>query len=568
MKKQILRICAIIAACLFTQTGINAQTLVPPSMTDILWVPGGGATGINTALIDFPCFIDNATCSNIHPWIQLGACAYNGGAGGVVVTDFSSGFPVNILYPVAGNSMASVPDVILGNKIGSSTDFIMAVAFVNNALPAAIEVDYFDIHYTAPGVFMVTYNSSSYVPAALARGTVHIDVVAASTSLTPYGLPLCDRFFITYDFGSAQVYACYGNLNTYSLTAGPVTLPFAAYPSVDGWQPDVAGIEREIPPLSGMIYDVACVTYLGSGDDFVYYQEWVPGLTVYPYSWLDIGPYNTFSHPRIDANDDWHTNGTGMCQSKVVCEYLNPIPFPHIDVNIYSPTLFGGISGSAWIDLSITLPPAGTWPTPYYNNMAPAVAYGPNGGTEYMVTECANAPSIIPGDFFIMSPINSICASGLAPAPSSALDYFEVNLLYPATSSNYANAVSTPCNNVSDTSLVAWTNSGTIWYKRSGFAGPSGYAYKTQPAAVPADSKVGMLTIFPNPSNDNLSVSNPASTNADQYNIKNILGQPVMSGSLKEGDQHLDISSLANGTYIISAYRDDALVSHTVFVKK
>ena len=51
MKNKILQAGIALIACLFIQNTVVAQTLVSPTLTDILWVPGG-VSGINTALID------------------------------------------------------------------------------------------------------------------------------------------------------------------------------------------------------------------------------------------------------------------------------------------------------------------------------------------------------------------------------------------------------------------------------------------------------------------------------------------------------------------------------------
>lgn len=108
------------------------------------------------------------------------------------------------------------------------------------------------------------------------------------------------------------------------------------------------------------------------------------------------------------------------------------------------------------------------------------------------------------GDFFMLSPLTQ--CGGLAPDPSSALSYFEVPAAYPVTPANYANSISTPCNFVSDITLMAWTNAAvagnTIDYKYSSYpSAGSGYAFRKSPSTVRQVSKPE-LQVFPQPGNE------------------------------------------------------------------
>ncbi len=567
MKYRFLKTGLAIAA-LFMQSNTQAQ-LVPPSNSDILWTPGGGA-GINTSLIDV---VDPLSDDKNRPYKQLGACAYNNG---VVVTDFRSGFQLNAPYPFA---MAGIPDVTWGNKGMSTVDFILAVAYAN--MGGNVEVDYFDVHYTTPVTFTILYNSSTLIaPPSFSYllGTVHIDVVAKSSIMTPWGLPYCDPVFVTYDVGSGyNVYTTYGTLNTYNaVSTGPqrITLLCPGITAPESWQPDVAGIEREIPSGSGSYYDIACLTYVTQNNGGLYYSEWNPvmpgcaGLSPY-FTLQGTGggptPDPSYYHPRIDANDNYVTNGSGVCQSKVVCEYSDTLAFNHhMQIGVYNYPVFGGTTTSL-INVHGLEYPVGSGFYPFlapcspkcYDNFAPAVAYGQNFFSEYMVTQCAVPPGGW-GDFFMMSPIDAPCSSGLG-------GYYEVNLTYPAASSNHANSVSTPCNNVTDTSIVAWTHAGAIWYKRT--LGP-GYSYKTTPGTSPSFSTFDKITIFPNPADNYLTVGIPVHNGADRYNIKNILGQVVLDGSIETGEQQLNVSKLPEGNYVISFFDKGTTAGNKIFVKK
>ena len=136
-----------------------------------------------------------------------------------------------------------------------------------------------------------------------------------------------------------------------------------------------------------------------------------------------------------------------------------------------------------------------------------------------------------------------------------------MNSTYPATSSGYANAVSTPVNMVWDTSLVAWTHNSRIYYKRSGYS----YAYKQSPNPDATGSV--KLKIWPNPTEEHLMVNNEDNV-VNRYTIKNILGQVISTGSINEGINILPIKTLATGSYFMHFYKDRALVSNQMFVKK
>ncbi len=77
-----------------------------------------------------------------------------------------------------------------------------------------------------------------------------------------------------------------------------------------------------------------------------------------------------------------------------------------------------------------------------------------------------------------------------------------------------------------------------------------------------------MVRVYPNPTNDHLTVENPASNSADRYSIKNVLGQIVLDGNLVSGEQDIDVSHLVEGNYIISVYKGGIQSGNTMFVKK
>ena len=147
-------------------------------------------------------------------------------------------------------------------------------------------------------------------------------------------------------------------------------------------------------------------------------------------------------------------------------------------------------------------------------------------------------------------------------------DYFEVPLAYPSIAPTHASAVSTPCNNVTDTSLVAWIHDGNIFYKRSGFGGvgTTGYSYKQNPVTAVSNTPVtDGLQVFPNPANDHITISSSGET--DRYVIKDMLGREIRSGTLTGDLQQVNIHNAVPGNYIVTFYKDGEPVCNKLITK-
>jgi type IX secretion system substrate protein len=573
-----------IIACLLLQGKASAQvTLISPSLTARNWVSSSSLIdGINTAMID----IDTGDSPNDHGIITLAGCAYygSGGAnpGGIVVTDLNSGYSVNVYYTALA-PMTSTPDIIIGNNISSATptlDFIMAVAYINNS--ANVQIDYYDIHFTGPGVFTVTYNTNSVVAnygSYLPLRTVHMDVVASRTAPPLYNnRPVCDTFVIVFDgawsgVGTNNVFATFGSLNSYSVLASTSNIVSSVWPA-DNMEPDVAGIQIH---AGSNVDDGAYITWVDQGRIPLFWLKWdiITG-SVLGGNYTSVCTGCTYYNPRIDANDDYLTNNISTnANYKVGVQYYNP-GTGRYNVATYDSKSSTAMTASAtWID------PTFSYGISPYNHYAPAVAFGPNTSQQYMVTECNHVISGIPtaSDFYLMMPIDEGTSSSLAPDPTIAgqYDYFLVNQYPPVTNAvptGYANSVSTPCNNVADTNLVAWTYyNGTnynIDFKTTLYA-PSatpGYNYRKSPNLTPALSMCGDgVIVYPNPATDHITISNPASNSADEYNVTNMLGQTVLQGCLIAGVQDIAVSQLADGSYVISLYKQGTEYGNHIFVK-
>ena len=138
--------------------------------------------------------------------------------------------------------------------------------------------------------------------------------------------------------------------------------------------------------------------------------------------------------------------------------------------------------------------------------------------------------------------------------------------------------ISTPCNKPADLTLCTWsfflvnpfTHCSEVYYKPTNYnstPGSNGYAFRhTKPASV-ANTTAQPWQVYPNPATVSLTVNNPVTNSADRYSIKNVLGQIVADGSLVVGTHEINVSSLTDGNYIISVYKEGVPTGNTMFVK-
>jgi hypothetical protein len=578
----------LLMACLLLQNAAFSQTVQLPSNSDRIW--GSSNTtidGINTAMID----IDTADNAN-GSLDRLAACAFygSGGAnpGGIIVTDLTHGYTVNVTYPVGGSGlMASTPDIIIGNNVNSAhpkEDFIMAVTFIN--VNGDVEIDYFDIHYTTPWtVFTVTYNSNnivSMVAGYIPYHTAHIDVVADHVATPLYGIrPVCDSFFVAFDVlniggpgGAApDAHAAMGSLGAYSV-GGAVDVTNTVH-VIDNEEPDVAGVQ--VRQMGGAVHDVARIVWRGQGAATIYEADWDPTAGTIIGSTLSNSLTQYYYHPRIDADDDYTTNNSvANANWKVATEvyYYGP---PSSEERIYTFDDLGGPYQTS-VSMATTISLFTSCATNYY--YLPAVAFGPRGGNHYMVTEymeeqCAS------GDYVVMEPIDK-SAPNIAPdpPPSPLNSCFEISNLHSSVTAgvglcNYANSVSTPCNNVSDSSLIAWafydamSTTYYIDFKTNLYTNAGhGYAYKTLPNETQALLITGeSVSVFPNPAVDHITISDPGKT-AESYRIINVLGQQVGGAMITATETAIELNDLPAGSYIVTLYRKENICGKQVFVKK
>ena len=59
------------------------------------------------------------------------------------------------------------------------------------------------------------------------------------------------------------------------------------------------------------------------------------------------------------------------------------------------------------------------------------------------------------------------------------------------------------------------------------------------------------LNIYPNPSNDNITISSPSLTGITQLSIFNVSGKKIIDRQLTVNENRIDISTLPRGVYFV-----------------
>ena len=535
---------------------VQAQTpptlVTPGPAADGVWYRANGGVankyiaGVNTAMIDY------VGGPNSAPYGRLVVSDYygNGIDGGVAFLDQTSGDTQTIDYWGGGvGHMDLSPDIVVGNSTTAPlTDYIVAAAYITLA-GSNPQIDYYLVHYTTPGYYTVS-SLGSTIFSGFQSNTIHVDIIAETGHTGLTGLPFCGRFVITCDdAGKIEVYSA--SLNSPPSTLGPAAMTVVG----TGIQPDVAGIQRLLPPCSSCTpvpQNMALVTYTDATKSTLYYVEYnFPAAATSATATLDASLINSFNYPRIDAPDDYTINSTtsGNNYYTVVAEIDNT---------------FGEYS------MSYT-PVAGIFPNTWFlggNSHAPTVAFGANSNTQYSIAHRYNASGVAPPYMTLMEPIDWTLGTAIA-APN---DYYRVNsnpfTITDFENGNYLTAISTPGNFPSDQTFVAWSiddmtpDFSTVYYKSTGYI----YAFRPANATGVVNEQVAKWNVYPNPTEGQLNVDNPV-TDGTEYEVTDMAGRTLLHGTVQAGTQAIDVHALIPGSYIINMYGHGHRAYNKLFVK-
>jgi len=574
---------ALLCAC-WAGKSTAQPTLDLPINPDYPWYHSAGSSnpiiGLNTALISF---------GNYTNAYGLAASVYNDGSAAgttISVMDNIGDAGAGALHTTA----ASTPDVIIGNWDGSSswcsscavtTDFLLAAAYVNGT--GDVEIDYYHVYNpgTGSGTITVTYMSNTiFSSGTYVAHNVHIDVIANfGNTLTVPGLPLCDRFIVTFDdytTPSAPVIwaaECSSNAPSTSCISGggtPTLISPTTGTGSSGFAPDVAAVQRR----GGGIHDLALITYVDVGRNTLYYIECNFGAggtstspTVSAITTLDAGgSSSSISVPRIDAYDDYsHYASTGQANYKVAAQVLNTLTPARNEVRTYD-DYFSEYTSSSVVDLTAWYSTPST-----YNSYAPTVACFVN--QLFFVNHFLDYPSSSPNNALFMEPI--FCGgSGLVGS-----DYFWTNGMVSGTpppagitqSGNYASAVACSPNGNADP-IYTWaqdngahaTHRYQVYYK---FPQPYFTSFRHTPSGV-ATVAGKNWELYPNPASGELTVALSATGSATAYGITDMAGRELATGKITEATIAISTHTLAAGTYVLQLYKDGADAGRQLFVKE
>ncbi len=561
LKATITAFCFLIAA-----NNTNAQTCVLPGATDNAWYSSSNAIqGLNTAAIDYWNVYLNAT-------EDIFASVYYDGTSNPTIYAIDPSWVGGNSLMMSSANMQGIPDIAIGNYDGSggcstctstSTDYIMAVAFIDNT--PQIVINFYDLYDDGSSSMSITYLTQTTISATSPQ-TVHIDVIADYSNYFLTGLPFCSQFVVTWDDlggGGHKVYAALGDVNLASVGSSKLITPMSA---PQGYMPDVAAIGASLTNDP-----TALITYIDASNNELYLANYDFSTGNLATSTLDAGTSNstTITKPRIDAIDDYTNNGSSsIAVYKVAAEVdSNNAMSTHV-VRTYDNLQYGWPSSSV-IDITGVLPYM-SYPTYVYNNYAPTVALGPQ---EYSIAHFMEYASN--SDIYFMEPPNIAY-----PTSFMGGDYYWVNshyssgppTIYPLSVNaytDYASAVCSPANNPGGgAQLYTWAKrfSGTFYVDYKYSTGP-GYAFRHSPTAVGTIEK-NSWAVHPNPATDLLTIECGKMNNLTGYSVLDMTGRELMNGTLNCNKTDIDVSFLAAGTYVIKVTGEGNVTSEKLLVKQ
>ena len=104
---------------------------------------------------------------------------------------------------------------------------------------------------------------------------------------------------------------------------------------------------------------------------------------------------------------------------------------------------------------------------------------------------------------------------------------------------------------IDDVSSIAIDGNGTKWLVIY-FGGLAVFNENGTPVSVKENiTSINNVILYPNPSNDKITISLPAITGNSQLSIFNVSGEKVLERQLHESETQLDISALPRGVYFV-----------------
>ena len=572
---------ALVCACFAGKSIAQSTSVLPINFDQLFYTSAQPLSGLNTAMIAYG--------STLSPGSLVASVYKDGTIPGTTIHLFD----YNTSSPGGGTgtlntTVASVPDVVIGNWDGSSgtgsggycaggcnvaTDFLTAAAYVNGS--GDVEVDFFHVNDpgtgggTSIGATLITYtviSAGTYHPQ-----NVHIDVIADYGNTLPTGFAFCNNFTLTFDdfttAGSPNIYIAEGNLNTQTVGIATSVNPTG----VNGFAPDVAGVQR----MGGGIHDVALLTYADVSGNMLYYQEYnFATATAGSLITLDAGSTSTnIINPRIDAFDDYSHYNSLRSNYTVVAQALNSTTGNN-EVRAYD-DVYSAFTSSGVIDLTTSPGYPGYPAAATYNSYAPTVActphslyfvshftdYGLSAPTDALFMEPipTSSNSLAFGNYYWVNGVRTLCCGGSSYAPPAGIDGYNT----------YANAVATAPNYMAVWPVYTWvqhvaaTPAYQVYYK---IPAPGVFDFKPAPSSVATVAEQDWQ-LYPNPTADELGVVlEPGAATA--YSITDMTGRELRKGTITGTSATISTGTLAAGTYLLQLYKESADAGKKLFVKE
>ncbi len=412
----------------------------------------------NSAIIDYT---PNCSCGSALLTAIVSNASLSTGVAKLMVND-----GVNTPVTLSLSINALDPDVIIGNNTTTSTNYLIGVVY-RTKMTSNIVLAIYEVVQPGTASFAVNFVSTTNIATSKTAGNCpHIDVIAEYGN-TFLGLPLCDKFVITYREGSPtqDVYGYYASLNspssgTYSSSIG------SASPACD-----VAAIQRYNSGTS-TVDDIALFVYIEP--TAVQYREWNISQNTYSsVTSIDAGA-NPLSL-RIDAIDDYNINGNGDIAQWCVAAASFP------GVRVYSNLLgYGGynISTGSYNDdfAAITNGPCSAY----------TVSYWSPDSTDDIITQTI--------DWYTGIPANG--------------NYYQVNKSPLGTYYASRSSVSATCNSLGSSyaqdMVVCWPDGSLDLYNKYSTCG---MGFKPASSITATVKPLTQPSLAPNPTNDKTTLS-------------------------------------------------------------
>lgn len=125
----------------------------------------------------------------------------------------------------------------------------------------------------------------------------------------------------------------------------------------------------------------------------------------------------------------------------------------------------------------------------------------------------------------------------------------------------------TPVNTKVDASEVVWNNTYKYWEITVDAVGFGGYLLSSNTTLSNIDNTLSLLTVYPNPVVNELSINLPSNIKEAQINIVDVTGRTVITNKVTKSSDKINVSNLAKGVYIVEIKTTNGTVTKKIIKK-